>query len=151
MKLLTKQKANWQIGRRGPARLSCASYRGPKSWAVSSELDIRSLAVNTFSLCNYKYLQQIQPHLSSGVFGDHMADIGDWAHALLNPSPLGLIITIFLAISIPIFLHSVVFRASGLTTLPSILLIGPSGSGKTSLLTLVSSPRSTSVPEVTGA
>ncbi len=60
-----------------------------------------------------------------------------WAHALLNPSPLGLAIAILLAVSIPIFLHSVVFRASGLTILPSIVLIGPSGSGKTSLLTLV--------------
>jgi len=57
-------------------------------------------------------------------------------HALLSPSPLGLAIAILLAIAIPLFLHSVVFRASGLTTLPSILLIGPSGSGKTSLLTL---------------
>ena len=42
-----------------------------------------------------------------------------------------------LAISIPILLHSFVFRTSGLVTLPSIILIGPSGSGKTSLLTLV--------------
>jgi signal recognition particle receptor subunit beta len=67
-----------------------------------------------------------------------MSNVKDWAQALLNPSPLGLAIAILLALSIPIFLHTVVFRASGLTTLPSILLIGPSGSGKTSLLTLVS-------------
>jgi len=59
-----------------------------------------------------------------------------WAYALLTPSPLGLIIAILLAISIPILLHSFVFRTSGLVTLPSIILIGPSGSGKTSLLTL---------------
>ncbi|KAG0647675.1 Signal recognition particle receptor subunit beta [Hyphodiscus hymeniophilus] len=65
-----------------------------------------------------------------------MASTSDWAQALLSPSPLGLVIAILLAISIPLFLHSVVFRASGLTTLPSILLIGPSDSGKTSLLTL---------------
>ncbi|KAH7348710.1 signal recognition particle receptor beta subunit-domain-containing protein [Rhexocercosporidium sp. MPI-PUGE-AT-0058] len=62
--------------------------------------------------------------------------IQDWAHALLAPSPLGLIIAILLAISIPVLLHSFVFRSSGLVTLPSIVLIGPSGSGKTSLLTL---------------
>ncbi|KAK6580374.1 hypothetical protein PZA11_007396 [Diplocarpon coronariae] len=60
----------------------------------------------------------------------------EWAHVILNPSPLGLAIAILLALSIPIFLHSVVFRASGLVTLPSIVLLGPSGSGKTSLLTL---------------
>lgn len=67
-----------------------------------------------------------------------MASIQEWAHSLMSPSPLALVIAILLAITIPIFLHTVVFRASGLTTLPSILLIGPSGSGKTSLLTLVS-------------
>ncbi|EHK96930.1 putative Signal recognition particle receptor subunit beta [Glarea lozoyensis 74030] len=59
-----------------------------------------------------------------------------WVDALLSPSPLVLGITVIIALLIPIFLHSFVFRASGLTTLPSILLIGPSGSGKTSLLTL---------------
>jgi hypothetical protein len=68
-----------------------------------------------------------------------MAAVSDWAQSLLSPSPLGLIIAILFVISIPLFLHSVVFRASGLVTLPSILLIGPSGSGKTSLLTLVRS------------
>jgi hypothetical protein len=67
-----------------------------------------------------------------------MSSIKEWVHLVMDPSPLGLAIAIILALSIPIFLHTVVFRASGLTTLPSILLIGPSGSGKTALLTLVS-------------
>ncbi|KAF4636314.1 hypothetical protein G7Y89_g1782 [Cudoniella acicularis] len=67
-----------------------------------------------------------------------MSTIAEWAHAFMAPSPLALLIAVILALTIPIFLHSVVFKASGLTTLPSILLIGPSGSGKTSLLTLVS-------------
>jgi signal recognition particle receptor subunit beta len=62
-----------------------------------------------------------------------------WAQAIFSPSPLGLAIAIILVLTIPLFLHSIIFRASGLTTLPSILLLGPSGSGKTSLLTLVSS------------
>ncbi|KAH6668800.1 signal recognition particle receptor beta subunit-domain-containing protein [Halenospora varia] len=65
-----------------------------------------------------------------------MSTISDWAHALMSPSPFALVIAVILALTIPIFLHSVVFKASGLTQLPSILLIGPSGSGKTSLLTL---------------
>lgn len=63
----------------------------------------------------------------------------DLVHSLLSPSPLGLVLAVLVAISIPLFLHLVVFRSSGLTTLPSILLLGPSGSGKTSLLTLVRS------------
>jgi len=58
-------------------------------------------------------------------------------HTLMNPSPLGLLIAILLATTIPIFLHTIVFRSAGLTTLPSILLVGPSGSGKTALVTLV--------------
>ncbi|PBP18702.1 signal recognition particle receptor beta subunit [Diplocarpon rosae] len=62
--------------------------------------------------------------------------VHEWASAILNPSPLGLAIAILLALSIPIFLHSVIFRTSGLVALPSIVLLGPSGSGKTSLLTL---------------
>ncbi|PQE10810.1 hypothetical protein CJF30_00008962 [Rutstroemia sp. NJR-2017a BBW] len=65
-----------------------------------------------------------------------MSSIKEWMHLVFDPSPLGLAIAIILALSIPIFLHTVVFRASGLTTLPTILLIGPSGSGKTALLTL---------------
>ncbi|CAG8974695.1 hypothetical protein HYALB_00006431 [Hymenoscyphus albidus] len=65
-----------------------------------------------------------------------MSTLTEWLQALMSPSPTALAIALLLALTIPIFLHSFVFRASGLTTLPSILLIGPSGSGKTSLLTL---------------
>lgn len=67
-----------------------------------------------------------------------MSQLAEVVNALLSPSPLGLAISITLVLTIPLFLHFFVFRASGLTTLPFILLIGPSGSGKTSLLTLVS-------------
>lgn len=57
---------------------------------------------------------------------------------IFDLSPLQIIFAILIVALTPIFLHTFVFRASGLTTLPSILLIGPSGAGKTSLLTLVS-------------
>ena len=60
-------------------------------------------------------------------------------HSILNPTPTALLIAILLAVTIPIFLHTVVFKSAGLTTLPSILLVGPSGSGKTALVTLVRS------------
>jgi signal recognition particle receptor subunit beta len=66
------------------------------------------------------------------------SSLADLAAALMSPPPLGLAVGIFLVLTIPLFLHFFVFRASGLTALPSILLLGPSGSGKTSLLTLVS-------------
>ena len=66
-----------------------------------------------------------------------MATIHDLAQAVLNPSPLGLVLAVLFALLIPLFLHKFIFQTSGLTTLPSILLIGPSGSGKTAVLTLV--------------
>jgi signal recognition particle receptor subunit beta len=66
-----------------------------------------------------------------------MAAIQDLVQAVLNPSPLGLVLAVLFALLIPLFLHRFIFQSSGLTTLPSILLIGPSGSGKTALLTLV--------------
>jgi signal recognition particle receptor subunit beta len=68
-----------------------------------------------------------------------MSTISDWASSIFSPSPLALFIAVILLFSIPLFLHSTIFSASGLTTLPSILILGPSGSGKTSLLTLVRS------------
>lgn len=95
------------------------------------------------------------PSLSCGLKGAHitrhntavvtfdskspliMSRLAEVANALLSPSALGLAISIVLVLTIPLFLHFFVFRASDLITLPSILLIGPSGSGKTSLLTLV--------------
>jgi len=60
-----------------------------------------------------------------------------WVERILHPSPLALQIALVLVLAIPLLLHQVVFRRSGLTTLPSILLLGPSSSGKTALLTLV--------------
>jgi signal recognition particle receptor subunit beta len=62
----------------------------------------------------------------------------DIIEALLSPGPLGLAIGILLVLTLPIFIHFFVHRASSVAVLPSILLVGPSESGKTSLLTLVS-------------
>lgn len=61
-----------------------------------------------------------------------------WLTSLMGPSPFVIAITALLVLSVPLFLHLVIYRSISATTLPSFLLIGPSGSGKTSLLTLVS-------------
>ena len=58
---------------------------------------------------------------------------------LLEPKPLIILLTILVAVLLPLFLHITLYRASSTITLPSFLLVGPSGSGKTTLLTLVSS------------
>ena len=62
-----------------------------------------------------------------------------WLTSMMGPSPLVIAITALLVLSIPLFLHFLIYRSNSATLLPSFLLIGPSGSGKTSLLTLVTS------------
>ena len=56
----------------------------------------------------------------------------------MGPSPVAILVAVLFVLSIPLFLHLVIYRSTSATTLPSFLLVGPSGSGKTALLTLVS-------------
>lgn len=60
-----------------------------------------------------------------------------WLASLMAPTPLALMVGALLVLSVPLFLHFVIYRSTTSTTLPTFLLVGPSGSGKTSLLTLV--------------
>ena len=55
----------------------------------------------------------------------------------MSPTPLAIGVAVLLVLSIPLFLHLLIYRSTASTTLPSFLLIGPSGAGKTALLTLV--------------
>lgn len=55
----------------------------------------------------------------------------------MGPTPLAIGVAILLVLSVPLFLHLVIYRSTSSTTLPSFLLVGPSGAGKTALLTLV--------------
>jgi signal recognition particle receptor subunit beta len=57
---------------------------------------------------------------------------------LLSGDPWAILIAFVVAISLPILLHSFLYRASSRSTAtPTFLLLGTSGAGKTSLLTLV--------------
>ena len=57
---------------------------------------------------------------------------------LLSGDPLAILIAFVVAISLPLLLHSFLYRASGKSAAtPTFILLGPSGAGKTSLLTLV--------------
>jgi len=57
---------------------------------------------------------------------------------LLSGDPLAILIAFIFAISLPILVHSFLYRASDKSaTTPTFLLLGTSGAGKTSLLTLV--------------
>lgn len=66
-------------------------------------------------------------------------DSQSWASSLMGPTPLAVSIAILLVLTIPLFLHLLIYRSTTSTTLPSFLLVGPSGAGKTALLTLVMS------------
>lgn len=55
----------------------------------------------------------------------------------MAPTPLAIGVAILLVLSVPLFLHLLIYRSISSTTLPSFLLIGTSGAGKTALLTLV--------------
>ena len=55
----------------------------------------------------------------------------------MGPSPVAILTAVLLVLSIPLFLHLVIYRSTSATHLPTFLLLGPSGSGKTALLTLV--------------
>ncbi|MCJ1310561.1 hypothetical protein MMC25_004226 [Agyrium rufum] len=72
------------------------------------------------------------------------ADGQHWLTALLSPTPLAILFTVTLALTIPLFLHFVIYRTSANTTLPTFLLLGPAGAGKTSLLTLFERGKPTS-------
>ncbi|CAF9924602.1 MAG: hypothetical protein ALECFALPRED_002800 [Alectoria fallacina] len=63
-------------------------------------------------------------------------DSQSWASSLMGPTPLAVSIAILLVLTIPLFLHLLIYRSTTSTTLPSFLLVGPSGAGKTALLTL---------------
>ncbi|KAI9713630.1 MAG: hypothetical protein M1812_006602 [Candelaria pacifica] len=59
-----------------------------------------------------------------------------WISSLLEPSLFAIIVTALIALTVPLFLHLIIYRSSGSASLSSFLLVGPSGSGKTALLTL---------------
>ncbi|KAK1763434.1 putative srp receptor beta subunit protein [Phialemonium atrogriseum] len=56
--------------------------------------------------------------------------------AMFTPSPAVFAIGVAVIILFPVLLHYILGRATGYTSLPSVLLVGPSGAGKTALLTL---------------
>ncbi|KAL8775316.1 MAG: hypothetical protein Q9209_000323 [Squamulea sp. 1 TL-2023] len=59
-----------------------------------------------------------------------------------EPSPIVILLSVLLVVSIPLLLHLVIYSTTS-DTLPTILLIGPSGAGKTALVTLLECGRPT--------
>ena len=78
-----------------------------------------------------------QLHTAISHYEMSWADPQSFLSALMGPNPIAILIAAVLVLSVPLFLHLVIYRSTTATTLPAFLLLGPSGSGKTALLTLV--------------
>lgn len=69
-------------------------------------------------------------------------DQDSWLTAAFSPNLTTILITIIVAVGLPILLHAFLYKkAAAAAQVPTILLVGPSGSGKTAFATLVQPPR----------
>ena len=69
-----------------------------------------------------------------------MAEHAAWEDVLtwmFSPNWSTIILAVIVAFTLPILIHSYLYKKAVAKEVPSFLLIGPSGAGKTSLLTLV--------------
>jgi signal recognition particle receptor subunit beta len=65
-------------------------------------------------------------------------DEDSWLTAAFSPNLSTILITLAVALILPILVHSFLYRsAAASTSIPTFLLVGPSGSGKTAFTTLV--------------
>ncbi|KAH7350274.1 signal recognition particle receptor beta subunit-domain-containing protein [Pyrenochaeta sp. MPI-SDFR-AT-0127] len=64
-------------------------------------------------------------------------DQDSWLTAAFSPNPTTILITVLVAIALPILFHTFLYRkAAASTNVPTFLLVGPSGGGKTAFTTL---------------
>ncbi|KAH7064147.1 signal recognition particle receptor beta subunit-domain-containing protein [Paraphoma chrysanthemicola] len=64
-------------------------------------------------------------------------DEDSWLTAALSPKPSTILLTIVVALVLPILVHTWLYRKAAATAaLPTFLLVGPSGGGKTAFTTL---------------
>jgi signal recognition particle receptor subunit beta len=65
-------------------------------------------------------------------------DQDSWLTAAFSPNPTTILITLIVALGLPVIIHAILYRkAAAAATLPTFLLVGPSGGGKTAFTTLV--------------
>ena len=68
-------------------------------------------------------------------------DQDSWLTAAFSPNPLTILITLIVALGLPILIHIILYKkAAAAAQIPTFLLVGPSGSGKTAFTTLVTCP-----------
>ncbi|KAK4554564.1 hypothetical protein LTR86_008419 [Recurvomyces mirabilis] len=65
-----------------------------------------------------------------------MGSSTDWLTWAFSPSISAIIVTLIFSLTLPILIHSYLYRKAAAKELPTLLLLGPSGAGKSALLTL---------------
>ncbi|EOA83977.1 hypothetical protein ACJQWK_01032 [Exserohilum turcicum] len=71
-------------------------------------------------------------------------DQDSWLTAAFSPNLTTIVITIVVALALPILLHAFLYKkAAAAAQVPTVLLVGPSGSGKTAFATLAERNAST--------
>src|SRR4051794_7536145 len=94
--------------------------------------------IGLFSELQYNTLEALDCHFSSQSGEMAWSAPDGLLSRLLSGDPLAILIAFIFAISLPILVHSFLYRTSDKSaTTPTFLLLGTSGAGKTSLLTLV--------------
>ncbi|KAK0268201.1 hypothetical protein LTR91_003591 [Friedmanniomyces endolithicus] len=66
-----------------------------------------------------------------------MKKLEDWLTWALSPSISAILVTLIFSLTLPILIHTYLYKRAVAKELPTFLLLGPSGAGKTSLLTLL--------------
>ncbi|KAK1819141.1 hypothetical protein LTR12_006456 [Friedmanniomyces endolithicus] len=66
-----------------------------------------------------------------------MTRLEDWLTWTLSPSISAILVTLIFSLTLPILIHTYLYKRAVAKELPTFLLLGPSGAGKTSLLTLL--------------
>ncbi|KAK0353571.1 hypothetical protein LTR59_008069 [Friedmanniomyces endolithicus] len=67
-----------------------------------------------------------------------MTRLEDWLTWTLSPSLSAILVTLIFSLTLPILIHTYLYKRAVAKELPTFLLLGRSGAGKTSLLTLLS-------------
>ncbi|KAK5108010.1 hypothetical protein LTR62_008845 [Meristemomyces frigidus] len=65
-----------------------------------------------------------------------MSTSKDWLTWSFSPSISAIIVTLVISLTLPILIHTYLYRKAVAKELPTLLLLGPSGAGKSALLTL---------------
>jgi len=70
-------------------------------------------------------------------------DENSWVTYAFAPHPVTILITVLVAVLLPVFIHFLLYRSAATSTTPNFLVAGPIGSGKTALITQFETGEST--------